>query len=125
MFTGIIEEIGTAVAIERSGSNLIITIEAPFAEELKIDQSIAHEGICLTVDKLKGNNYSVIAIKETIEKTNLGNLQVGNNMNLERSVKVNDRLDGHIVQGHIDQTAMCTKIEEQNGSWEFSSEYEK
>ena len=124
MFTGIIEEIGTISLIEQSGSNLIITVEAPFAEELKIDQSVAHDGICLTIDKLEGNSYVVIAIKETIGKTNLSQLQVGDRMNLERSVKVNDRLDGHIVQGHIDQTARCSKIVEQNGSWEFSFEYD-
>lgn len=124
MFTGIIEEIGTIVLIEQSGSNLIISFEAPFVEELKIDQSVSHDGVCLTIDKLEGKIYSVIAIKETIDKTNLGQRQVGNQINLERSVKVNDRLDGHIVQGHIDQTARCSKIVEQNGSWEFSFEYD-
>jgi len=124
MFTGIIEEIGTVVLIEQSGSNLIININAAFAEELEIDQSVAHNGICLTIDKLEGKSYCVTAIKETIEKTNLNRLRAGDRMNLERCVKASERLDGHIVQGHIDQTARCTKIVEQNGSWELYFEHE-
>ena len=124
MFTGIIEQIGTVEKIENSGSNLIITIVADFVGELEIDQSVAHDGICLTVDALKSDSYSVTAIKETIHKTNLNQLIVGNRINLERCVKVDDRLDGHIVQGHVDQTAKCTEIVEQDGSWELSFEYD-
>lgn len=124
MFTGIIEEIGTVVQVEKSGSNLLLSIEVSFVDELKVDQSVAHDGICLTVDQLNGKSYSVTVIQETIDKTNLSKLKVGGFVNLERSVKVNDRLDGHIVQGHVDQTGRCTKVLEQNGSWELSFEYD-
>lgn len=125
MFTGIIEELGTVKKIERNKGNIHLTIDAPFTPELKIDQSIAHNGVCLTVISIKNNEYIVIAIKETLEKTNLGNLIPGDKINLERCMKIGDRLDGHIVQGHVDTTAICNKIETIEGSWIFSFEYTK
>ena len=125
MFTGIIEELGTVKKIERNKGNIHLTIDAPFTPELKIDQSIAHNGVCLTVISIKNNEYIVIAIKETLEKTNLGNLIPGDKINLERCMKIGDRLDGHIVQGHVDTTAICNKIETTEGSWIFSFEYTK
>ena len=125
MFTGIIEELGTVKKIEKNKGNLNLTIDASFTPELKIDQSIAHNGVCLTVISIKNNEYTVIAIKETLEKTNLGNLIPGDKINLERCMKIGDRLDGHIVQGHVDTTAICNKIETIEGSWIFSFEYPK
>ncbi|MFL2563948.1 MAG: riboflavin synthase [Flavobacteriales bacterium] len=125
MFTGIIEELGTVKKIEKNKGNIHLTIDAPFTPELKIDQSIAHNGVCLTVISIKNNEYIVIAIKETLEKTNLGNLIPGDKINLERCMKIGDRLDGHIVQGHVDTTAICNKIETIEGSWIFSFEYTK
>ena len=125
MFTGIIEELGTVKKIERNKGNIHLTIDAPFTPELKIDQSIAHNGVCLTVISIKNNEYSVIAIKETLEKTNLDNLSPGDKINLERCMKIGGRLDGHIVQGHVDTTAICNKIETIEGSWIFSFEYQK
>ena len=125
MFTGIIEELGTVKKIEKNKGNINLTIEASFTPELKIDQSIAHNGVCLTVISIKNNEYTVIAIKETLEKTNLGNLIPGDNINLERCMKIGDRLDGHIVQGHIDLKATCTKIETLDGSWIFKFKYAK
>ena len=125
MFTGIIEELGTVKKIEKNKGNIHLTIDAPFTPELKIDQSIAHNGVCLTVISIKNNEYIVIAIKETLEKTNLGNLIPGDKINLERCMKLGDRLDGHIVQGHVDTTAICNKIETIEGSWIFSFEYPK
>jgi len=125
MFTGIIEELGTVKKVEKNKGNLNLTIDASFTPELKIDQSIAHNGVCLTVISIKNNEYTVIAIKETLEKTNLGNLIPGDKINLERCMKIGDRLDGHIVQGHIDTTAICNKIETIEGSWIFSFEYQK
>jgi len=124
MFTGIIETLGEIVELEHVGSNLHLTIKSPLANELKIDQSIAHNGVCLTVVSLDGNTYSVTAIDETLQKTNLGNLKVGDKINLERAMILGSRLDGHIVQGHVDQTGTCTKIEEKDGSWVFSFEYD-
>ena len=125
MFTGIIEQLGTVKKIEKNKGNIHLTIDASFTPELKIDQSIAHNGVCLTVISIKNNEYSVIAIKETLEKTNLGNLSPGDKINLERCMKIGDRLDGHIVQGHVDTTAICNKIETTEGSWIFSFEYTK
>lgn len=125
MFTGIIEELGTVKKIEKNKGNIHLTIDAPFTPELKIDQSIAHNGVCLTVISIKNNEYTIIAIKETLEKTNLGNLIPGDKINLERCMKIGDRLDGHIVQGHVDTTAICNKIETIEGSWIFSFEYTK
>lgn len=123
MFTGIIEGFGEVKTIVQDGSNVHFTLVCPFTNELKIDQSIAHNGCCLTVVNIDGNNYTVTAIKETLERTNLGDLQVNDNVNLERCTKIGDRLDGHIVQGHVDQVAVCTKIEEENGSWKFFFQY--
>ena len=125
MFTGIIEELGTVKMVQKNKGNIHLTIEAKFTPELRIDQSIAHNGVCLTVISIKDNQYSVIAIKETLEKTNLGNLVPGDKINLERCMKIGDRLDGHIVQGHIDLTATCTKIETLDGSWIFKFKYAK
>ena len=125
MFTGIIEELGTVKKIEKNKGNIHLTINVSFTPELKIDQSIAHNGVCLTVISIKNNEYTVIAIKETLEKTNLGNLIPGDKINLERCMKIGDRLDGHIVQGHVDTTAICNKIETIEGSWIFSFEYPK
>ena len=123
MFTGIIEETGKVTALKKERSNLHISVEASFIDELKIDQSIAHDGICMTVVDIEGNHYTVTAIKETLDRTNFGDLKVGDKINLERCVKVTDRLDGHIVQGHIDQTAICKKVEELNGSWMYEFGY--
>ena len=120
MFTGIIESLGTVKNIVPEGENLHITIESNFTAELKIDQSIAHDGVCLTIVKIDGNNYTVTAIKETIDKSNFKQLEIGNKINLERAMILGARLDGHIVQGHVDQTATCTKIVEEDGSWVFS-----
>lgn len=125
MFTGIIEELGTVKKIEREGGNLHLTIEAAMCPELKIDQSVAHNGICLTVVSINGNQYTVTAIQETLNKTNLGEIKVGDVVNLERCMKMGGRLDGHIVQGHVDKIAMCTEVIEEDGSWIFSFEYDK
>ena len=125
MFTGIIEELGTVKKVEKDKGNIHLTIDTLFTPELKIDQSIAHNGVCLTVISIKNNEYSVIAIKETLEKTNLGNLSPGDKINLERCMKIGGRLDGHIVQGHVDTTAICNSIETIEGSWIFSFEYAK
>lgn len=124
MFSGIIEAAGTVAALRREQGNLHISVRAPFTSELKIDQSIAHNGACLTVIDIKNDIYTVTSIAETLAKTNLGSLKEGDKINLERCVKVGDRLDGHIVQGHVDQTAKCTGIEEQGGSWLFTFDYD-
>jgi riboflavin synthase len=123
MFTGIIEQLGVVKAIQQEGENIHFTIEASFTQELKIDQSVAHNGCCLTVVEISGNSYVVTAIRETLEKTNLGEWRVGTKVNLERCMIMNGRLDGHIVQGHVDTTAECTLIEDQNGSWKFTFHY--
>lgn len=123
MFTGIVEELGKITKIEKDGSNLHLSIKAKMTPELKIDQSVAHNGVCLTVINLQNNTYTVAAIKETLEKTNLDTLKIGELVNLERGMKLGDRLDGHLVQGHVDQTASCTNIQENNGSWEFTFNY--
>ena len=125
MFTGIIEELGTIKKIQKDKGNIHLTIDASFTPELKIDQSIAHNGVCLTVISIKNSEYTVIAIKETLEKTNLGNLVPGDKINLERCMKIGARLDGHIVQGHVDTTAICNQIDIIEGSWIFSFEYAK
>lgn len=124
MFTGIIEGLGEVKNIQKEGENIHFTLSCSFVNELKIDQSLAHNGVCLTVVELNDNAYTVTAIKETLDRTNLGNLSVGNMVNLERCSKVGSRLDGHIVQGHVDQMGVCTKIKEDNGSWRFYFSYE-
>lgn len=124
MFTGIIEELGVVSALKRSEENLHVTVKAGIAQELKIDQSVAHNGVCLTVVDINQDEYTVTAIQETLLKTNLGDLKVGEKVNLERGMKLGARLDGHIVQGHVDQTAICTGVIEKSGSWEYSFEYD-
>ena len=124
MFSGIIEGLGEVVTIQKEKSNLHITVKSAFTNELKVDQSIAHNGVCLTVIDIKNDCYTVTAIDETIQKTTIGLLNNGDKLNLERCLKVGDRLDGHIVQGHVDQRAVCTKMEETNGSWTFTFEYD-
>ena len=124
MFSGIIEDLGEVVALKKEQGNLHITIKADFTSELKIDQSVAHNGACLTVVDIKDNTYTVTAIEESLQKTNLGLLKVGDSINLERCMKLGDRLDGHIVQGHVDQTAICKKVEDTNGSWTYTFEYD-
>ena len=123
MFTGIIESVGFVKNLKEDGENLHITIESNFTSELKIDQSIAHNGVCLTIVNLKGKEYTVTAIKETLDKSNLKFVDIGDEINLERAMILGARLDGHIVQGHVDQTAVCTNIREENGSWVFSFDY--
>jgi riboflavin synthase len=123
MFSGIIEEAAPVVKIEKEKSNIHITMKCSFTKELKIDQSISHNGVCLTVVKKKGDEYTVTAIRETLEKSNLGLLKPGDKVNLERSAKLDGRLDGHMVQGHVDQTAVCTDVREAEGSWYYSFEY--
>jgi len=124
MFSGIIEGTGEITGLSKDQSNLHITVKSGFTNELKIDQSIAHNGVCLTVIYLKTDEYTVTAIDETLKKTNLGLLQKGDHVNLERCMKLGDRLDGHIVQGHVDQTAVCRSVEESDGSWTFTFEYD-
>ena len=124
MFTGIIEAIGKVEKMEVEKDNLHLFCSCPFTNELKVDQSLAHNGVCLTVVELKNNLYKVTAIKETLDKTNLSKLKVGDQLNLERCMPANGRFDGHIVQGHVDQTAICIEKKEQNGSWLFTFEYD-
>ena len=124
MFSGIIEGMGTVVAIEKERENVHLTLNCDFVEELKIDQSLSHNGVCLTVVKKNTSTYTVTAIMETLAKSNLGLLKVGDKVNLERSMMINGRLDGHIVQGHVDQTAICSKIEESDGSWYYTFNYD-
>ena len=123
MFTGIIENISTVVSLKNEGSNLNISCKSEITNELKIDQSLSHNGVCLTVVKIEDDVYTVTAIKETLEKSNLGGLKIEDKVNLERSMKLGDRFDGHIVQGHVDQKAKCINIVEENGSWMFTFEY--
>ncbi|MCG5643958.1 riboflavin synthase [Flavobacteriaceae bacterium LSUCC0859] len=125
MFTGIIETLGKVVGIERQQGNMDICIECALAKDLKIDQSVAHNGVCLTVVSKTDKQYTVTAIAETLEKTAIGSLQIGEFVNLERAMIMGSRLDGHIVQGHVDQTGICTQIKETDGSWLFSFSYEK
>ncbi|WP_459210110.1 riboflavin synthase [Aquimarina rhabdastrellae] len=124
MFTGIIEDLGKVIKIQKDKENLDIMVQSSFTSELKIDQSVAHNGVCLTVVSINGDQYVVTAIKETLDKTNLNNLKEGAIVNLERGMKLGDRLDGHIVQGHVDQTAVCKEIKEADGSWYFTFEYD-
>jgi len=124
MFSGIVEEAAPVVKLEKDQDNLHITMKCSFVNELKIDQSISHNGVCLTVVRKDNETYTVTAIKETLEKTNLGHLRPGDKVNLERSARLDGRLDGHMVQGHVDQTAVCTGVREAGGSWYFTFEYE-
>lgn len=124
MFSGIVETTAVVTAIEHDQDNIHLTLRCSFAQELKIDQSISHNGVCLTVVRLDGDTYTVTAMRETLERSNLGLLSVGDEVNVERSMQMGGRLDGHIVQGHVDQTARCINVEDQNGSYEFTFEYE-
>ncbi len=123
MFTGIIETLGRVVKIENDKGNTHFTIQSDITNELKVDQSVAHNGVCLTVVEIKEDTYIVTAIKETLDKTNLGTLSKNDLVNIERAMKLGDRLDGHIVQGHVDQTAICTQVSENDGSWFYTFEY--
>ena len=125
MFTGIIETLGVIKDLKKDNDNLHITISSSITSELKIDQSVAHNGVCLTVVQIQNDEYEVTAIRETLEKTNLSEWKVGDDVNLERAMKLGDRLDGHIVQGHVDQIGVCKNIKETNGSWYFTFEYDK
>lgn len=125
MFTGIIETLGTIQEIKKENTNLHISIASTITDELKVDQSVAHNGVCLTVVAINKNQYTVTAINETLEKTNLSDWKVGDLVNLERAMKLGDRLDGHIVQGHVDQIGVCTSIEEANGSWIYTFKYDE
>ncbi len=124
MFSGIVEEAAKVVRLEREQENLHITMQCSFTDELKIDQSISHNGVCLTVVRIEEDSYTVTAILETLQKTNLGLLQVGDKVNLERSTRLDSRLDGHMVQGHVDLTAICTEVKEAEGSWYYTFSYE-
>jgi len=124
MFSGIVEETATVVKIEREKENMHITLTCSFVDELKIDQSVSHNGVCLTVVAIDGNTYTVTAIQETLIKSNLGLLHPGDKVNLERSMKMDGRLDGHMVQGHVDTTAVCTGVRESEGSWYYSFRYD-
>lgn len=123
MFTGIIETLAKVEVIERDASNIHFTLSCSLTPEFKIDQSIAHNGVCLTVIKLNGHQYTVTAIEETLQKTNLGNLRVGDDVNIERCMPVNGRFDGHLVQGHVDQTGVISSITDHHGSWTYTIEY--
>jgi len=125
MFTGIIETLGRVQEIQKDQDNVHITVASDITDELKIDQSVAHNGVCLTVVAIKENAYTVTAIAETINKTNLSHWKVGDAVNLERAMKLGDRLDGHIVHGHVDQTATCIAIDEAGGSWHYTFEYDE
>jgi len=124
MFTGIIEEFGELISIVQEQGNLHLTLKSKLTPSLKIDQSVAHNGVCLTVVKIEGDQYTVTAIQETRDKTTVDDWQVGSSINLERAMKLGDRLDGHIVQGHVDQIGVCTEVNEVDGSWTFSFEYD-
>lgn len=124
MFSGIVEETAKVVNLAKDRDNLHLTLTCSFVNELKIDQSLSHNGVCLTVVKIENNTYTVTAIRETLEKSNLGLLHVGDEVNLERSMRMDGRLDGHIVQGHVDQTAICLSVEEADGSWYYTFEFD-
>ncbi|MBO6531803.1 MAG: riboflavin synthase [Muricauda sp.] len=124
MFTGIIETLGKVEKLEKEGGNLNLTVSSGITSELKIDQSVSHNGVCLTVVSINGDSYTVTAIEETLNKTNLGDLKVGDTVNLERAMVLGARLDGHIVQGHVDQTAVCQSVAEQDGSWVYTFIYD-
>lgn len=123
MFSGIVEEAAKVTGLRREGGNLHITLKCSFTGELKIDQSVSHNGVCLTVVNIDKDEYTVTAIQETLDRSNLGLLKIGDEVNLERSMLINGRLDGHIVQGHVDQTAVCTDVVETDGSWRYTFEY--
>lgn len=125
MFTGIIESMGVVIKLERSGGNLSLWLQAPITPELKVDQSVSHDGICLTVEQIDGDQYKVTAIEETIRKTNIGNWEVGKKVNLERCMTLGGRLDGHIVQGHVDATGSCLSITSENGSYLYRFSFPK
>ena len=125
MFTGIIEQIAEVVKVESEGSNVHISLKSTITSELKIDQSVAHNGVCLTVVKIYGDEYTVTAIKETLDKSNIGLLVVGSKVNIERCLKVGDRLDGHMVQGHVDQTAKCVEVKKENGSYVYTFKHKE
>ena len=125
MFTGIIEQLGKVEKLEKNGSNITLTVSAALTSELKIDQSLSHSGICLTVENIAGNTYTVTAIEETLKKTNLGSWKEGTIINLERCLRFDGRLDGHIVQGHVDTVGQCIEIIEKNGSWEYIISFDK
>ena len=125
MFTGIIEAFGKVVNLKKDQENLHLRLDSPLTRELKIDQSLSHNGVCLTVVDTSGDQYTVTAIQETLEKTNLGKLKIGDLVNLERAMMMNSRLDGHIVQGHVDQTGFCSEIDFRQGSWFFEFEYDQ
>lgn len=124
MFSGIIETLGQIVNVQKEQTNVHLTVKSDFNNELKIDQSISHNGVCLTVISIEGENYTVTAIDETLKKSSIGSLKIGDKVNLERCMKLGERLDGHIVQGHVDQKGMCIAVEETNGSWTFTFEYD-
>jgi riboflavin synthase len=124
MFSGIVEEAATVVHLAKEQDNLHITMQCSFTNELKVDQSISHNGVCLTVVRMDGDTYTVTAIQETLQKSNLGLLRVGDKVNLERSTRLDSRLDGHMVQGHVDLTAICTEVSEADGSWYYTFSYE-
>ena len=123
MFSGIVEEAAQVVALQADKGNLHLTMRCSFVDELKIDQSVAHNGVCLTVVSKTADTYTVTAVQETLDRSNLGQLKVGDKVNLERSMLMNGRLDGHIVQGHVDQTAICTEVSEADGSWYYTFAY--
>ena len=125
MFTGIIEQIAEVVKVESEGSNVHISLKSTITSELKIDQSVAHNGVCLTVVKINGDEYIVTAIKETLDKSNIGLLVVGSKVNIERCLKIGDRLDGHMVQGHVDQTAKCVDVKKENGSYVYTFKHKE
>lgn len=124
MFTGIVETVGIVKEIQKEGSNTNLIIEAPFAHELEVNKSVSHNGVCLTVTAVKGNTFSVTAVDETLKKSNLGLLEAGHEVNLERSMSTNYRFDGHIVQGHVDQTGTCINLQEMDGSWLYDFEFD-
>ena len=124
MFTGIVESLAEVIKIDAEGTNKTFTLKSAITTEFKIDQSISHNGVCLTVTAIEGDTYKVTAVEETLLKTNLNNIRESNKLNLERCMPANGRFDGHIVQGHVDQTAICTKIESRDGSWLFDFEYD-
>ncbi len=124
MFTGIIETLGEVTQLQMEGSNLHITVKSSISKDLKIDQSVAHNGVCLTVVNVNENTHTVTAIAETLQKSNIGKFKIHDLVNLERCMQMNGRLDGHIVQGHVDQTAICTNLEVENGSWIFTFQYD-
>ena len=124
MFTGIVELLGKVVSIKKEGTNVHFTLQSDFTKDLKIDQSVAHNGVCLTVVSIQDNTYTVTAIQETLQKTTLAEFSVGTVVNLERGMKLGARLDGHLVQGHVDQTGVCTAIQPKDGSWIFTFNYE-